>query len=387
MNQKKNANDFYKPKNTKNISKNISPSMKSKLFKKVINERKNNDRNTYNSIINNKNKKIKLGENIFSTKMIKEHTREKLILKIKKINVQKENNIKKIQNNQIDNYLKINNQNKVVKNNLNDENLKVEQNNKDSNEIKNSDTEKPEDIRDYLNIEGNEFDNNYKNNDGKITNEAIEEVEEAKEMSELKQPSEIMSFHSNSKLSKSNIKNYESIQNNISKLKKNEFIKYERINLKTECIQILINKKIKKNINHQLPLKRIEIGFKKTKNSVRNNRKKDVGLNNENNLMLTKNNNLTRVNYNKNNTSKRKMNNKKIISEDKDKGINKSIDHFYNTSYTYLNLDKIRLKINKIKNKEERYHKLLEDYNSREEKNKNRVFVKEALINTRKYKK
>ena len=249
--------------------------------------------------INNKNKKIKLGENIFSTKRNKEYTREKLILKIKKINAQKENNIKNIQNNQIDNYLKINNQNKVVKYNLNDENLKVEQNNKDSNEIKNSETEKLEDIRDYLNIEGNEFDNNYKDNDGKITNEAIEEVEEAKEMSELKQPSEIMSFHSNSKLSKTNIKNSESIQNNISKTKKNEFVKYERINLKNECIQILINKKIKKNINHPLPLKRIEIGFKKTKNSVRNNRKKDVGLNNENNLMLTKNNNLTRVNHNK----------------------------------------------------------------------------------------
>ena len=131
----------------------------------------------------------------------------------------------------------------------------------------------------------------------------------------------------------------------------------------------------------------------------KNIRKKIIQLKEKKSLFINEhiyNNNIKSLNlgnnkksiiYNKNNTSKRKMNNKKIISEDKDKGINKSIDHFYNTSYTYLNLDKIRLKINKIKNKEERYHKLLEDYNSREEKNKNRVFVKEALINTRKYKK
>ena len=34
MNQKKNANDFCKSKNIKNISKNKSPSITNKLFKK-----------------------------------------------------------------------------------------------------------------------------------------------------------------------------------------------------------------------------------------------------------------------------------------------------------------------------------------------------------------
>ena len=48
--------------------------------------------------------------------------------------------------------------------------------------------EKPEDISDYININEQENDN-YKNLNDKITNEAIEEVEEAKEASELKQQS------------------------------------------------------------------------------------------------------------------------------------------------------------------------------------------------------
>ena len=52
----------------------------------------------------------------------------------------------------------------------------MEKINKGLKEINNTESEKPEDIRDYLNIEGSEFENNYKNNDGKITNEAIEEV-------------------------------------------------------------------------------------------------------------------------------------------------------------------------------------------------------------------
>ena len=81
------------------------------------------------------------------------------------------------------------------------------------------------------------------------------------------------------------------------------------------------------------------------------------------------------------------MRKKKIISEDKKKKININIDNFNNTSYAYLSLDKIKLKINKIKNSEEKYHKLFEDYYSKEVKSKNRVFVKEALINSRKTKK
>ena len=68
--------------------------------------------------------------------------------------------------------------------------------------------EKPEDISDYININEQENDN-YKNLNDKITNEAIEEVEEAKEASELKQQSsEIYNNLSQSIKFKKNVKNF-----------------------------------------------------------------------------------------------------------------------------------------------------------------------------------
>ena len=137
----------------------------------------------------------------------------------------------------------------------------------------------------------------------------------------MKQPSEIMSLYSNSKPSKTNIKNSISIQNNISKTKKSELMKYNKINIKTDCNQISLNKNFKKNIALSHPLKRIEIGFEQKKNSVGNTKKADARLKlldqnkisirnnknniynrkiiNENNLIFPKNNNLIGPTHNK----------------------------------------------------------------------------------------
>ena len=77
---------------------------------------------------------------------------------------------------------------------------------------------------------------------------------------------------------------------------------------------------------------------------------------------------------------------KKIMkSNNKDKKLNKTSDYDENTStYKYKSFDKVKSTINKIKNSEEKYHKLLKDYYSREEKSKNRALIKEALIHKKK---
>ena len=85
--------------------------------------------------------------------------------------------------------------------------------------INNEENKKPEDISDYLNIDEKEYVNNYIIKNKKITNEAIEEVEEAKEMSGLKQPSDILSPQSNKNKSKIIIKNIKPLKNIVIKKK------------------------------------------------------------------------------------------------------------------------------------------------------------------------
>ena len=89
-----------------------------------------------------------------------------------------------------------------------------------------------------------------------------------------------------------------------------------------------------------------------------------------------------------NNTEISKFNNHKkiIIFDDEEKKLNKTSDYDLNaSSQKYLGFNKIKLTINKIKNSEEKYHKLFTDYHLRQEKSKNRALIKETLINKRKH--
>ena len=114
---------------------------------------------------------------------------------MKTINVKKENRNKgktkkeTIKNNKNTHNIKINKKD-------NNFNSKIKENKKDEKEINNSD--RPEDISDYISID--EYNKNeFIDLNSKITNEAIEEVEEAKEVSELRQSSEFYNNMSNSK--------------------------------------------------------------------------------------------------------------------------------------------------------------------------------------------
>ena len=125
------------------------------------------------------------------------HKNEKKIFALKNMNI-----FSKASNHK-NNYFRKQNENEVIM--REEENKKVikEEEKKD----KDNDCERPEDISDYINIDNidEEDYNNYKTLNGKIENEAIEEVEESKETSELRQSSE---FYNNSDISgsKSNLK-------------------------------------------------------------------------------------------------------------------------------------------------------------------------------------
>ena len=89
-----------------------------------------------------------------------------------------------------------------------------------------------------------------------------------------------------------------------------------------------------------------------------------------------------------NNTEISKFNKHKkiIIFDDEEKKLNKTSDYDLNaSSQKYLGFNKNKLTINKIKNSEEKYHKLFTDYHLRQEKSKNRALIKETLINKRKH--
>ena len=129
---------------------------------------------------------------------------------------------------------------------------------------------------------------------------------------------------------------------------------------------------------NQSIIKKIKIREKKSPFMDRfryNDNSKSLSIENIKKKGINNNKELFKVNKHK----------KIMISDDKDKKLNKTNGYDENTStYKYKSFDKVKLTINKIKNSEEKYHKLLTDYYSREEKSKNRAFIKEALINKRK---
>ena len=231
-----NENNISNKKNIKfNYFKSKSPPLKYKIIKTNVNTKGENIKNENESINNNSNlnKEIYIDKNECLIKNDKESKKGKDI--IDKINSKKQYNIdQNLINNQKDKYFI----NKNTENDLYNENLKVIQNNKGINLINNEENKKPEDISDYLNIDEKEYVNNYIIKNKKITNEAIEEVEEAKEMSGLKQPSDILSPQSNKNKSKIIIKNIKPLKNIVIKTKNNKNSNLKNDNSKNKSIKI-----------------------------------------------------------------------------------------------------------------------------------------------------
>ena len=90
-----------------------------------------------------------------------------------------------------------------------------------------------------------------------------------------------------------------------------------------------------------------------------------------------------KVTNNRRELSKKNKYKKITLFDDKNKKLNRTgdIDINNSSSCKYNTFDRIKLTINKIKNSEEKYHKLFTDYYLRETKRKNRKFIKEILIN------
>ena len=403
-------------------------------------------------------------------------------------------------------------------------------NNKKRNETNEED--KKEDITDYINTDNKEIDNSYKiMNNEKVANEAIEEVEEAKEMSALNQSSEIISPSPKESQSQSIIKKNISSKNKIIKKENEYYLDYKKNDLKNKCTKISLNKK-NISFNISLPVKTSDISLNKFVNNNRHLNIEKINNKNNGNKLITKYyNNLTELptssnikyiyinqkppntnknkekpkynkmfinkriknnriirkknmenknmkrsrenldilktyndlennskykkssrtttnlknniinnkifrsenNYEKNNKSKidlsyikgkklgekkplfenvfkynkqlKKLNigsnkrsgkssksefsksnnlNKKIIYKKKGTKSKRTEELNFNLSYTFVSFNKIQLRINKLKNSEEKYHKLFEDYYSRYQKNKNREMIKKALIDKQK---
>ena len=239
-------NNRINPK--KNLMKK-SPLLKPKIIKRINNEPKQNKLDgiiiiNNNSDSNNKFNKIGFVKKIFN----------------------KGNNEPNLINNQLNKYKDIKLQNE--KESRNEEDIK-------------------EDITDYISME--QIVENKQ-----VTNEAIEEVEEAKEMSELKQ-----SFEINSPLAKESqsiIEQFKPSKNKIIKIEKEgNNLEYKSDSLKNKCTKINLKKKYKKNINISPPNKRSDINFNINKNDIKisNNNKNDG-----NKLIFKNNNNLTLASYN-----------------------------------------------------------------------------------------
>ena len=239
-------NNRINPK--KNLMKK-SPLLKPKIIKRINNEPKQNKLDgiiiiNNNSDSNNKFNKIGFVKKIFN----------------------KGNNEPNLINNQLNKYKDIKLQNE--KESRNEEDIK-------------------EDITDYISME-------QMVENKQVTNEAIEEVEEAKEMSELKQ-----SFEINSPLAKESqsiIEQFKPSKNKIIKIEKEgNNLEYKSDSLKNKCTKINLNKKYKKKINISPPNKRSDINFNINKNDIKisNNNKNDG-----NKLIFKNNNNLTLAPYN-----------------------------------------------------------------------------------------
>ena len=209
----------------------------------------------------------------------------------------------------------------------------------------------PEDITNYIDINDKEYNPNYINSEKKITNQVIEEVDEAKEMSILHQQSDVASPRLN--FSK-DIKTSE--KNELKDKNKNEKnIKYEKNKIKNISFKMNFERKNKRKFCNSSHLKIINIGFSKANSNQGS--KKNVGkfnkiikINNKiEDLMIKKQKSVEKKNCEEKNTRF-----KKIIIRKRD--IKNKINLSNNKSND--NIKKLKEKLN-VQNK---YNNLGEDY-------------------------
>ena len=237
----------------------------------------------------------------------------------------------------------------------------------------------PEDITNYIDINDKEYNPNYINSEKKITNQVIEEVDEAKEMSILHQQSDVASPRLN--FSK-DIKTSE--KNELKDKNKNEKnIKYEKNKIKNISFKMNFERKNKRKFCNSSHLKIINIGFSKAnsnqgskKNVVKFN--KIIKINNKiEDLIVKKQKSAEKKNCEEKNTRF-----KKIIIRKRD--IKNKINLSNNKSND--NIKKLKEKF-KIQNK---YNNLGEDYQrkfiSRTQKNKKYLNNEKKMNNSKKIK-
>ena len=209
----------------------------------------------------------------------------------------------------------------------------------------------PEDITNYIDINDKEYNPNYINSEKKITNQVIEEVDEAKEMSILLQQSDVASPRLN--FSK-DIKTSE--KNELKDKNKNEKnIKYEKNKIKNISFKMNFERKNKRKFCNSSHLKIINIGFSKAnsnqgskKNVVKFN--KIIKINNKIEYLIVK----KQKSAEKKNCEEKNTRFKKIIIRKRD--IKNKINLSNNKSND--NIKKLKEKLN-VQNK---YNNLDEDY-------------------------
>ena len=253
-------------------------------------------------------------------------------------------------NNNMTQNINTNNRVKLIMDDLSNIDLNDINNKDNKKEEKDNNNEKPEDISDYINID-EQFNN--KNLNLKITNEAIEEVEEAKEVSEIRQSSE---FYTN-ELSSENRKQIFQ-KKEINKCLINKCLNYDNKEISNNNKKIISKRKSKKIIKfNSLKIKDLtpndsnrssskKIYNKTTNNSINNKNNKDnlskkgkylnkaINSKNKKNIISYRQNinktilykKITKTNHNKNENK----NNKNIINNNKSEISNKS--YFNNTT-------------------------------------------------------
>jgi hypothetical protein len=333
------------------------------------------NQNIQTSIINNKKAIDCNGKN------------KKKIFELKKMNIySKISNFKKY-------YFRIKKENEVI--------MRKEENKEDTKEEKkdkDNDCERPEDISDYINIDNidEEDYNYYKTLNGKIENEAIEEVEEAKEASELRQSSDFYNNISNSKSNpKKNLKDIW-IKKNI--YQKKESNKKDEYNNSLFSKYITFKKKEMYNKNNKIISK---IGYKKSiknislyKNSLNSNVSKNSNAHkNEMNFEISDcyfnksdvDNSIFKKNYYiiketgfKNRTSNNSNKNYDIYLKN---GANENLKLEYNRQREILLKSKNMRKLDKNENTSQTVPNLKKYYNNKNKENRGVINCLEKIIN------
>ena len=264
------------------------------------------------------------------------------------------------------------NQSNKIQNNLDSISKGDDKNKKDENK---NNPERPEDINDYINMDEKEYNENYKDLNTKIQNDAIEEVEEAKEVSELNHSSEYYN----------SISDFDSKRNYINTFSNKYIINKKRLYEKQKSKEMILTRHLtfKNNI---LVNKREKLDNKKNNDKLfRNNTfninslnsKELLGLGDNRYLMYSQN-----INNNLNTKNKDNMifkNNYLVkLNNDKNKlGIN---------SYKYKKLQtKFLFKNISFNNHEKKYINKTDNNLNINDKNKCNTFIKKKFATLRRH--